>query len=152
MAYKKITEVDNTNQINEEDSLLIIQQNSIKQVPKTNIKFGSSSEPIVYFYDTAGVVQGHQIYRGIKEGNTYVKSEETLTIEDVQNDFLNSSVFIARPNDNTSWDPTIQNNTNLQDLQKVVGTTYYSNTTESTNWNLHIAYGNSGQEIILYNK
>ena len=151
MAYKKITEVDNTNQINEEDSLLIIQQNSIKQVPKTNIKFGSSSEPIVYFYDTAGVVAGHQIYRGIKEGNTYVKSEETLTIEDVQNDFLNSSVFIAGDKSTTSWDPTLQNNTSTQYLQKVTGTTYYSNTNESTKWYLQIVYGNSGN-ISLYNK
>ena len=88
MAYKKITEVQETEQLQQEDSLIIVSDEQVKQIPVSNVKFGS--EPIIYFYNTANNGIGQDVFRGIKEGNTYIKSEETATIEDIQNDFLNS--------------------------------------------------------------
>lgn len=148
MAYKKITEVQETEQLQQEDSLVIVSEDQVKQVPVSNVKFGS--EPVVYFYNT-WEGYGEKVYRGIKEGNMYIKSDEEVTILDVQNDFLNSSVFIAGSNGTTSWDPTVQE-TPTQYLEKVTGTSYYANTSESSNWNLTIKYGNSGNTITIWNR
>lgn len=149
MSYKKITEVQNSEQLQQEDSLIIVSDEQVKQIPVSNVKFGS--EPVVYFYNTKDASVGNAIYKGIKDGNKYIISEERLNISDVQNDFLNSNVFIAGGNGTTSWDPTVQNYTGIQGLQKVIETIYISNTTESTNWNLNIRFGNSGS-ITLYDK
>lgn len=130
MAYKKITEVDNTNQINEEDSLLIIQQNSIKQVPKTNIKFGSSSEPIIYFVSTNNIEPKYRsVYKSTKSGNKYIKLNEEVSTEELLNTFLESNTFIC---DSVEWDPTVIGTENSCKLSKI-STINYVGSSDSSN-------------------
>lgn len=145
MAYKKITEVDNTNQINEEDSLLIIQQNAIKQVPKTNIQFGSSSEPVIYFICTDNIRPNYKsVYKSTKSGNKYVKVDERVSTEELLNSFLESNTFYS---EESEWDPTVIGSNSTLLLDKIAAIRYVG-TSNPSNLGIYIIGHAGGEKLV----